>query len=143
ILRGRDVSESENLSAPPIVVINEYLAQQYCPGEDAIGKRITLDNAAQSPSWLTVVGIVKNTARANWVDRPEEEVFLPYLQNRAYLENPSAPFAYFTLVVRANGDPAVMAPAIRTAVHSLDQNVPISEVQTMEHVAAAATGLSR
>ncbi len=143
ILRGRDVSESDNLSAPPIVVINEYLAQQYWPGEDAIGKRITLDDPAKSPSWLTVVGIVKNTARANWVDRPEEEVFLPYLQNRAYLENPSAPFAYFTLVVRANGDPAVMAPAIRAAVHSVDQNVPISEVQTMEHVAAAATGLSR
>jgi putative ABC transport system permease protein len=143
MLRGRDVAEADNLSASAVIVINEYLAHQYWPGEDPIGKRITFDDPAKSPVWLTVVGIVKNTVRTNWVDRPEEEVFLPYLQTRAYLENPSPPFAYFTLVVRANGDPSALAPAIQAAVHSVDRNVPVSEVQTMEHVAAAATGLSR
>jgi len=143
ILRGRDVTDADNSGAPGVVVINDYLARRYWPGEDPIGKRITFDDPAKSPSWLTVVGVAKNTARGDWVSPPEEEVFLPYLQNRAYLDTPSPPFAYLTLVVRARGDPAALAPAIRGAIHSLDQNIPLSEIQTMDHVVAEATGQSR
>jgi predicted permease len=143
ILRGRDLSEADDLRAPGVVVINDYLAQRYWPGEEAIGKRITLDDPAKNPSWLTVVGVVKNTVRSNWISPPEEEVFLPYLQNRDYLENPSPPFAYLTLVARTDGDPAATASAVGRAVHSLDKNVPLSEVQTMDQVVAEATAQSR
>ncbi len=59
ILRGRDVSDSDNLRAPGVVVINDFLARRYWPGEDAIGKRITFDDPAKNPAWLTVVGVVK------------------------------------------------------------------------------------
>ena len=143
ILRGRDVTDADNLRSPGVIVINEYLARRYWPGEDAIGKRITFDDPAKNPSWLTVVGVAKNTARSNWVSPPEEEVFLPYLQNRAYLDTPSPPFAYLTLVVRASRDPAGLAPDIRGAIRSLDKNIPISEVQTMNQVVAEANGQSR
>lgn len=143
ILLGRDVREADNLSAPGVVVVNDYLAHQYWPGENPIGKRITLDDPAKNPSWLTVVGVAKNTARSSWVDPAEEEIFLSYLQSRPHLENPSSPFAYFTLVMRTNSDPADLAPAIRASVHSLDKNVPLSEVQTMEHVVAESNGQSR
>ena len=90
ILRGRDVTDADNLRAPGVVVINDYLARRYWPGEDAIGKRITFDDPAKNPSWLTVVGVAKNTARGSWVSPPEEEVFLPYLQNRDYLDASNA-----------------------------------------------------
>jgi predicted permease len=143
ILRGRDVTDADNLRSPGVIVINEYLAHRYWPGEDAIGKRITFDDPAKNPSWLTVVGVAKNTARSNWVSPPEEEVFLPYLQNRAYLDTPSPPFAYLTLVVRASRDPAALAPDIRKAIRSLDKNIPISEIQTMNLVVAEANGQSR
>ena len=124
-------------------MVNDYLARRYWPGEEAIGKRITFDDPAKNPSWLTVVGVVKNTVRSSWISPPEEEVFLPYLQNRDYLETPSAPFAYVTLVVRSSSDPAAAATAVRAAVHSLDKNVPVSEVQTMERVVAESTSQSR
>ena len=68
ILRGRDVTDADNLRAPGVVVINDYLARRYWPGEDAIGKRITFDDPAKNPSWLTVVGVAKNTVRSNWVE---------------------------------------------------------------------------
>ena len=143
ILRGRDLAEGDGLQAPGVVVINDYLARRYWPGEAPIGKRITFDDPAKNPSWLTVVGVVKNTVRSNWVSPAEEEVFLPWLQNRGYLETPASPFAYLTLVVRTSRDPATLAPSIRRAIHSLDSDVPISEVQTMDQVVAAATGQSR
>ncbi len=143
VLRGRDVTEADNLQAPGVVVINNYFARRYWPGEDAIGKRITFDDPAKNPSWLTVVGVVKDTARSTWVSPPEEEVFLPYLQNRPYLENPTPSFAYMTLVTRTTGEPEVLVPAIRAAIHSLDKNIPLSEIQTMDQVVAEATGESR
>lgn len=142
ILRGRDVRDSDNLPAARVVVINDYLAHRYWPGEDPIGKRITLDDPTANPSWLTVVGVVKNTVRSSWVDPPEEEVFVPYLQT-LHAGNPVPSSAYITLVVRSDGDPASLAPAIRATVHSLDRSAPVSEVQTMERVVAEATGQSR
>ena len=51
--------------------------------------------------------------------------------------------AYLTLVVRSSGDAASLAPEVRAAIHSLDRNVPISEVQTMDQVVRTATGESR
>jgi predicted permease len=143
ILRGRDVTDADNLRTPGVVVINDYTARRYWPGEDAIGKRITFDDPARNPSWLTIVGVAKNTVRGNWASPPAEEVFLSYLQNRDYLNAPSSPFAYLTLVVRTDRDPAALAPDIRQAIHLLDRNIPLSDVQTMDHVVAEATGQSR
>ncbi len=143
ILRGRDVSETDDLRAPGAVVVNEYTASRYWPGEDPIGKRITTDDPQNHPAWLTVVGVVKNSVRGNWTSPPEEEIFLPYLQNRDYVLNPAPPSAYLTLVVKTNADPSAKIPAIRAAIRSLDRNLPISVVQTMDQVVAEATGESR
>ena len=143
VLQGRDVAESDDLRAPGVLVVNEFIARRYWPGENAIGKRITLDDPAKSPSWLTVVGVVKNTSRSDLTSPPEEEVFVPYLQSRMYLENPGPPFAYLTLVVRTGGDPVLLASALRQTVRSLDRNVPISEVQSMDRVIVEATGQPR
>lgn len=143
VLSGRDLNEMDNDSAPGVVVINDYMARHYWPGQDAIGKHITFDDPQNNPKWLTVVGVVKNTVRSNWVNAAEEELYIPYLQSKDYLQNPSGPFAYITLVVRIAGDPAILASDIQAAIHSIDRKVPISEVQTMEQVVTRATGESR
>jgi putative ABC transport system permease protein len=116
-----------------VVVVNEWLAAHHWPGEDAIGKRITLDDGE---SWLSVVGVVKNSVRADWAAAPDDEMFLPYLQTRSYQERPSNAWAYMTLVVRTTGDAASLAPALRSVVSSLDRAVPVSQLQTMEEVVA-------
>ena len=126
-----------------MVNINDYMARRYWPGENPVGKRITFDDPQKNPSWVTVVGVVKNTVRSNWVNPAEEELFVPYLQSKNYLQNPSGPFAYLTLVVRTTGDPASLATEVQAAIHSIDRNVPISELQTMEQVVTKATGESR
>ena len=143
VLNGRDINQGDNSSVPDVVVINDYMARRYWPGENAVGKRITFDDPQNNPSWVTVVGVVKNTVRSNWVNPAEEELFVPYLQSKNYLQNPSGPFAYLTLVVRTTGDPASLSTEVQAAVHSIDRNVPISEVQTMEQVVTKATGESR
>jgi putative ABC transport system permease protein len=139
VLRGRGINAGDTTGAPAVVVINEYMAQRYWPGENAIGKRISLDNPSSSklPAWLTVVGIVKNAVRADWAAPPEEEFFLPYLQHTATTGH------YITLVVRTLREPSALARAVATAVWQIDPNVTISEVQTMNAVVEGANAAAR
>ena len=145
ILQGRDVAERDRLGTTPVVLVNDFFARRYWPNENAVGKRITLDPEADDPTWVTVVGVVKNAVRSDWASPPEEEMFLPYLQTRQYLESDGGHVAYMTLVARVSCAgatrcrPASLAPSVRDAVASLDRAVPVTEVQTMEDVVAGAT----
>jgi predicted lysophospholipase L1 biosynthesis ABC-type transport system permease subunit len=122
-----------------VVVINQCMAERYWPGENAVGKRVTLDNPSSSkqPNWLTVVGVTRNAVQTDWAAHPEEELFLPYLQH------PERMGHYITLVARTKGDPAAMAPAIESAIWQIDRNVTISEVQTMQAVVEGANAEAR
>ena len=63
---------------------------------------------------------------------------MPYLQSDQYVGDPTSRYAYMTLVVRTKGDPAAMAPDVQRLVRSMDKNVAISDVQTMDQVVADA-----
>ena len=147
--RGRDVTDGDRLGTPPVVVVNEFLARRYWPNEDAIGKRITLDPGSADPEWLTVVGVVKNAVRSDWSAPAGEEVYVPFLQTRDFLDGDSPHRAYMTLVVRAacaDGapcEPAALVPAVRQAVASLDRAVPVTEMQTMREVIDGANARPR
>jgi predicted permease len=141
ILSGRDIANTDTLSTPGVAVINSYMAGKHWPGQDPIGKRFTFGDPQNNPIWVTVVGVAKNTVQGQWISPPQEEVFVPFLQSPLYSQQPTP--AYITLVVRANGDPATLAPVVRAAIRSLDKHVPISDVRTMDEVVAEATAQSR
>ncbi|HEX6050089.1 MAG TPA: ABC transporter permease [Gemmatimonadaceae bacterium] len=149
VLRGRAIDDRDRLGTTPVVVVNDWFAQRHWPNENAVGKRITLDPGSTDPAWVTVVGVVKNAVRADWAAPPEEEMYLPYLQTRQYLEGEGGHVAYMTLVVRAacgaewRCDPAALAPAVRAAVGSINRGVPVTDVQTMASVADGATARPR
>jgi ABC-type antimicrobial peptide transport system permease subunit len=84
-----------------------------------------------------VVGVTKNAVQIDWAAHPEEELFLPYLQHADRIRH------YLTLVARTKGDPAAMAPAVKSAVWQIDRNVTISEVQTMDAVVEGANAEAR
>lgn len=141
ILHGRDVASGDTLETPGVVVVNETLAKRHWPGKEAVGQRIQM--ADENPTWVTVVGVVKDSVRGRWAAPPDDEVYLPYLQARRYLETPSSHFAYMTLVVRTSGDPAANVPGVRRIVWSHEPNAPISDVRTMADVVATATATPR
>ncbi len=145
ITSGRDISERDDVNAPGVVVINQYVAEHYWPGESPIGKRIATDrdDASGKTDWLTVVGVVPNVVHSDWAAPPEEEIYVPWLQTRFYLEGPGAHVAYLTLVVRATGDAAALEPVIRSTIGSLDPAVPVTEEQTMQSVVLAANAQPR
>jgi putative ABC transport system permease protein len=145
LLRGRDIIDADRAGAQKVVVVNKYMADKHWPGEDPIGKRITLDDS----TWVSVVGVAKNTVREDWAAPAEEEMFLPFLQDAGFQTDPRGNRAYLTLVARAACDgadrcdvSALSAPIVR-AVREIDRNMPVSDVQTMTHVVNEATAESR
>jgi putative ABC transport system permease protein len=142
IVRGRTITEADRRGALPVVLVNEFLARTYWPGENPIGKRITLAPPGKE-DWRTVVGVVRDTIRNDWQERPAEEVFVPYLQEPSYLTKSTQPFNYITLVLRTDGPPGAVAPALRAAIADLDRAAAVSEVQSMEDVVSNATAEPR
>ncbi|HVX41215.1 MAG TPA: ABC transporter permease [Gemmatimonadaceae bacterium] len=143
LLRGRDIATTDRAGAPGVVVINEYMARAHWPGQDAIGKRITLDDS----TWFTVVGIVKNVVRGDLADPPAEEMYFSFLQQPAYVNGTGASRA-MTLVARvacseSPCDAARFAGPIRGAIRSVERAAPISAVTTMGTLMADATAESR
>jgi putative ABC transport system permease protein len=139
LVRGRGFDEGDGLGRPGVVVVNETLARSEWPGEDPLGRRMTLDDpASPDAEWLTVVGVVRNAVQSGWAESPGAEMYLPYLQSRSYLEDPAGHLQYLSFVVRAAGDPAALAPAVRDLVSSLAPDAAIADLGTMDDLVGRA-----
>ncbi|HEY6051891.1 MAG TPA: FtsX-like permease family protein, partial [Thermoanaerobaculia bacterium] len=143
IVRGREFTAADRLGSADVVIVNQRLADLHWPGEDPIGKRLTVDNPGNAPLWRTVVGVAANAVRGEWTSDPEEELYVPYLQSQLYMEGPNWPVQYATLAVRTDGDPARFAGPIRDAIASIDRNVSVSEVATMDDIVAHSNSRAR
>ena len=76
LLRGRDFSSQDSLGAPKVMIVNELLAQQYWPGQDPIGKRVTMAGEPRE-----VVGVVKTVKFRNVREKPAPLSFWPLAQS--------------------------------------------------------------
>jgi putative ABC transport system permease protein len=134
--RGRFFEAHDSPDSPPVVLINRRLAEQYWPGEDAIGKRLKVGPADSPNAWLTVVGVVGDT-RQTGLYQQKLEFYVPYMQERRSFMTPR------DLVLRTKADPTVIASAVRQAVWSVDKDQPVSNVRSMDQVFAAAISTER
>ncbi len=128
LLSGRDFTLADTSEAPPVAIINESMARLFWPGQDAVGRRFK--HSPEDKSWITVVGVVGDV-RESGLDRPAPpEAYSPETQN-------TSPF--LALVVRAANDPSGEVSALRQAVHELDKDLPLIEVQTMPELVSEST----
>jgi predicted permease len=120
LLRGREFTEADRKGAPGTVVVNETLAARLWPGEDALGKRISLTGPVGP--FLEVVGVARDSKYGSLADVPRPYVYQPLLQS--YDPN-------MTLVVRTTGEPRAITPVVREQIRALDANLPIADVKTL------------
>jgi predicted permease len=135
LIAGRLLGASDDgrPEAPSVVVVNQALVRRDFPGKDPIGKRFHTSDTTFS----TIVGVVSDIRNFGPVDEPHAEVYRPYLQAGQSSSN-------FAIMVRARrGNPADLTGAIRAAIRSVDQQVAITDVKTMNEVMALSTGRAR
>ena len=133
LLRGRGFTEGEMSEARHVVLINESMARQHFPGEDPIGKRITVSMSAE-PAPTEIVGIVGDVRYESLVDEAYPTVYMPI---------PELTYPFMTLVLRTGGDPLSIAPAVRKALREIDPDQPVSDVRTMDEVMSATVSRAR
>lgn len=136
LLRGRYFEGHDTPDVTPVIVINRRLAEQYWPGEEAIGKRLKVGPVDSPNAWLTVVGVVGDVRQTGLYEQ-KLEFYVPYMQERRSFMAPR------DLVVRTKADQAVIAAAVRKAVWSVDKDQPVSNVRTLDQVFAAAISQER
>ena len=119
-LRGRDLTNTDSTGAPLVVIVNETMAQRFWPGEDAVGKRFKFFG---DDEYTTVIGIARNAKYNGVAEDPIPFIYQPLRQNYS----PAA-----TLHVRADGDAASLAPAIRREVQQLDPTLSVFNIRTLE-----------
>jgi putative ABC transport system permease protein len=133
LLRGRNFTDSEIAEARHVVLISEAMAKQHFPGEDPIGKRITVPMSAE-PVPTEIVGIVGDVRYESLVDEAYPTVYMPI---------PELTYPFMTLVFRTGGDSLHIAPAVRKALLEIDPDQPVSDVRTMDEVMATTVGRAR
>jgi putative ABC transport system permease protein len=135
MLRGRDFSERDDSKAPGVVIVNEAFARKYFPNEDAVGKRITpgASNSGEPPlrEIIAVVGNVKNRSL-------DSEVVPVY-----YIPSTQLNFGSMSVCLRTSNDPHSVASAVRSAVSSMDSDLPVYDIKTMEEYLATSVATQR
>ncbi|HWY49292.1 MAG TPA: ABC transporter permease [Bryobacteraceae bacterium] len=138
---GREFTEHDNLNSPPVAIINETLARSAWPDQDPIGKRITLDTT--NPRWLTIVGMIRDIKQSNWTGPLDNEVYIPFLQDADFLTSQHPWKAYVSIVIRTDSDAEALMPAVQQTIWSIDRDMPVSHLETMQHAVGNALWQSR
>jgi putative ABC transport system permease protein len=125
LMRGRAFQDLDQPGAQPVVIINDQLAEQYFPNEDALGKRIKRGPPSGNAEWHTIVGIVGSIREAG-MDKPAVPAF--------YVSQTQNPMSFLYLAVRTGGDPMAVLPGVRQAVRNVDRAIPIYRVRKMDDI---------
>lgn len=116
VLDGRAFTESDDPAAPTVVVINQSANERFFGGKNAIGQQVLLWGKAR-----TIVGVVGNELIKGLTEPSPPAVYMPL---------PQAPVASAVLV-RTNGDPAMLAPVLRRIVNEIDPQLPLFGVEPL------------
>lgn len=127
-LEGRGFGDEDRPQSPGALVVNETLAREYWPGEDAVGKRIFFHYPELEGRAFTVVGVVQDIVQARLTRRPARTLYLSQRETGLYDGD-------VALIVRTSGSPLSSLPAIRRRISSVDPDVVIRDATPMMHAA--------
>jgi predicted permease len=120
LVKGRDFTTSDGEDAPPVIVLNATAAGLHFPGEEALGRRVSVDGP--DGPWREVVGVVRDSKYGSLAEGALAVAYLPLAQNHE---------TGMTLYVRSSVPPGSLAPALRRAIQRLEPNLPVPDVRTM------------
>ena len=122
LVGGRDFTDADRKNTHPVAIISEAMANQFWPGQSAVGKRFHFFG---EPQLREVVGVVRNTVVNAIGEDPQPLAYLPLTQDFA----PAA-----TMQVRTSGSPESVIAAVRSQVQSLDSNLALTNLNTIEEL---------
>lgn len=124
IIQGRDFSERDNNDTPKICIVNEIFARKYFPDGLAVGRHIGQGGDSATKVDIEIVGVVKDMKYENLRDNPPRQVFVPLL--------PVKRVSGVTYYVRTSANPAQFYTTVRSTLRSMDSNLPLYGMRTLQ-----------
>jgi predicted permease len=122
LIKGRLFDEHDTDESSQVVIIDEKMARNYWPNSNPIGGRIKFGSESENP-WMTIVGVVGAVKQYDLESESRVTMYMPTAQ---------ALGGTMYLVARTNIEPSHLAASVTTEVRSMDSNIPIFDVKTMD-----------
>jgi putative ABC transport system permease protein len=137
VIEGTEFERIDPLRRQGEVVVSRSVAERFWPGQSPLGKRLTPAGAREG-EWYTIVGVVGDVHEESLHAEPSPVVYFGWRRLASPEEEHWVPRGG-TLVVRTEGDPAVLAKPVREAIRAVDPALPVDRVRTMQEVVARST----
>lgn len=131
LLQGRDFGPTDTPSAPPVAIVSQSFAREYFPGQSAIGRHFDWGKGSN-----TIIGVVADVHISSLTDDPPPMVYL----DTTYPDNHPNETAF---ILRSKLDPAVLLPAIRQQIYSVDKDLPVYDATTLEQLVSDSVAQRR
>jgi predicted permease len=137
LLRGRFFTENDRAKTQLVVIVNRKFARHYWPNQDPLGKRIRIGTPELQTPWLTVIGEIADVKLNSPDQDAKEQFYQPVAQSAAAIGSLASPEdingngGY--IAFRGSLPPERMENVLRATVRSIDRQLPLTQVQTMEH----------
>ncbi len=135
LLRGRDFTERDDSKAPGVVIVNEMFARKYFPNEDPLGKHITPGASNGGPSQPREIIAVVGNVKARSLDADDVATY--------YIPSTQLNFGSMAVCLRTSVDPHSITSAVRNVVSSMDSDLPLYDIKTMEEYLSASVATQR
>jgi putative ABC transport system permease protein len=138
LLQGRTFTAQDEQGGPPLAIVNETLARQMFKGENPLGHRIkpniSFGDNDEAPM-REIVGVAGDVKSSGIGDEPVPEVYAP--------QTPTDFIGEMTVVVRTGTDPNALVPAMRSLVSSMDKDLPLRQVKTLDQYVSGSISAAR
>jgi putative ABC transport system permease protein len=128
LLAGRTISERDDAEAPPVLVVNQSMANRFWPDEEPVGQRLSFEGP-EGP-WYEIVGVVGDTRQTGLDEPMQGTMYAPYTQNTWNW------MRWMSLVLRTDVEPMSLASAARAEVREMDPDLPVLQLRTLEEQVA-------
>jgi putative ABC transport system permease protein len=133
LIRGREFIQQDETNSSKVIIINDTMAKRFWPGEDPVGKRVTISDLPDNP-WREIVGVAADVKHFGLDTVPEPELYVPFMQ---------APSPSMTIVARANGNPANLISAVRSEILKIDNEIPVYNIRTIKELISESVAWPR
>ncbi len=137
LIHGRLFTEDDKAGGQLVVIVNQKLADQSWPGQNPIGKRLRIGTQSMQTPWSVVVGVVADVKESSPDAVTKQQYYAPVDQVEEMAGSLASPTDVNGnggfIAIRTAMQPEQMENALRSAVRSIDVQLPLTQVQTMEH----------
>jgi predicted permease len=134
IADGRAFDDRDRPTSPRVIMVSETLARRLWPGQRAVGRQLVVDYSTAGTYPYEIVGVVGDTRFRGPRSEPLAEIYFPHAHH---------PYPVLNVVIRANGDPRAMIPAVRQALKEVDPQKPAHGLNALEDLMGATYARDR